>query len=220
MKSSTHSFLSVQRTCAALFCIPVAVTAQAGIVGWTGDVQVISPPPSVREGQKTSNDFAFLFPERTGAVLVADLWVDAHLAGFYDAPGDLAGKYLAAGTTVNSYLLHMDQTSLGGSSFSGSFTFEAGEQIAGVIVTRNALNISDSLGAAGTEYPLPGADREFDLDQLTAGDDFTIHASLRTISFNASLWAGLDHMRIITVPEPGSLALLLAGALLGIARRR
>ncbi|HMQ15686.1 MAG TPA: PEP-CTERM sorting domain-containing protein [Phycisphaerae bacterium] len=212
--------LSMQKTCAALFCIPMAVMAQAGIVGWTGDVQVISPPPSVREGEKTSNDWAFLFSERTGAVLAADLWVDAYQAGFYDAPGDLAGKYIPAGTTVNSYLLHMDQTALFGSSFSGSFTFEVGEQIAGVIVTRNPLDISDSLGAPGVEYPLPGADREFDLNQITGGDDFTIQKSLRTISFNASLWAGLDHMRIITFPEPASLALLIVGVAFGVARRR
>jgi hypothetical protein len=125
---------------------------------------------------------------------------------------------------VNSHFLHADNGPIDCGdpllellALSGSVTFDA--DILGVIVLDGSLDGTDTpLGAPVTVYvdvPLRGPDFVFNSDIVV------VENNLRTIHVQFASWDSVDQIRVITaVPEPGTVMLLLAGALATIIRRR
>ena len=83
--------------------------AHADLIGVTGDIQIVSPPPSVRIGDLESSTLGIVFQERSDYQLLADTRVSIPGAiGVYDEKRDMRPTDLLAGSIVNSYILHFD----------------------------------------------------------------------------------------------------------------
>jgi hypothetical protein len=185
-----------------------AGTATADIIGTTGAIDIISPPPSVKPGHLTSNTDIFTFQEQSRLSLPTSVAVDITSAGTYESVASLTPGTIAAGTLVQSYFLHTD-TASGSQMYDGSVTFST--PILGVMVLSATLSNSDStLGASGTTYPTGDSERGLELsaDQ----DHVTLSSDLSTLTVHFFTHGNVDEVRILTaapVPEPSSL--LVAG---------
>lgn len=130
---------------------------------------------------------------------------------------------IAAGTRVNSYLLHFDTELEQSVQASGSVTFD--ESILGLAVLPATLLGSDGLtGLAGVMYP-QGDQRGFELEQTGEGgglDSVTLSTDRRTVSFDLRNGTRVDQVRVITaVPEPAAIVLFAIGAgVFTVGRRR
>ena len=169
--------------------------ASAGIIGTTGAIMEIAPPPSVELDALESNLRIFAFTEMLGLTLGKDIAVDITSAGSYSEPGDLTPGSIAATTVVDVYFLHFDPVT-GLVNLSGSITFD--QDIVGVIVLSDSLDATDrTLGFPGTTYPTGLTTRG-----LEFGGDFsdfiTLSEDLSTISIDRSATTGVDQIRIIT----------------------
>ncbi len=171
--------------------------ASAALVASSGNVVVLtSPPASVELGQLTSNDHGFVFNERTCAVLAAALPVDAiNPVGTYSETQVQPGT-IPAGTQVDSYLVHLDETTNQGLAVNGSLTFD--RKVLGLIFLIPTLNSSDAVvGAPGTTYPTGSTpSRGYEL----ASDSVQVSADRRTVTFSSSVGTPgfQDDLRIIT----------------------
>jgi hypothetical protein len=182
----------------------LAGTATADIIGTTGAIDIISPPPSVKSGQLTSNDDIFTFQEQSGLTLPTSVAVDITSAGTYESNASLTPGTIAAGTLVQSYFLHTD-TASGSQMYDGSVTFST--PILGVMVLSDTLSNSDStLGAPGTKYPTHDSERGLELS--SDQDHVTLSSDLTTLTVHFFTHGNVDEVRILTaapVPEPSSL---------------
>jgi PEP-CTERM motif len=195
----------------------------------SGQIVQISPPPSdVQGSDPTSNTTAFIWSERTNLTLASNIAVDMTTPGtantgngYLPSPGTVA-----AGTVVDTYLLHSDPVS-GSQTYNFSVTFNS--PILGIIDTISGLATTDAaLGSPTTTYPGASTDRALEaLDTLdwVSSDGLTAH-------FNTSTF--VDEIRILVsatapppptnpaVPEPSTFALLAlgGGALAGWRRWR
>lgn len=206
----------------------IAPAASATMIAASPSVEILlAPPASVVAGDLESDSLVFAFQERADQLLLSDLFVDISLPGTYDAPGDAfaTSAFLPAGTRVNSYLLHFDQT--GGwpdvATISGWVSFD--EEILGLIVLpghgdvlRTLEDTDPILGAPGTVYPF-GPEGDFrGLEELGAGDPpaadaLVLSADRHRLDFTFRTFAATDQVRIITlVPEPSTWILLGLGA--------
>ena len=77
--------------------------ASAGIIGTTGAIMEIVPPPSVELGALESSSNIFAFTEMFGLTLDKDVAVDITSPGSYSLPGDLTPGSIAAKTVVDVY---------------------------------------------------------------------------------------------------------------------
>jgi hypothetical protein len=181
--------------------------AAAGIVGTTGQVDVLSSPPaSLKPGHLQSNSHVFAFTEQTDLTLSTAVKVDITTPGTYETDNSLTPGTINAGTAVESYFLHADPRN-NDTMFDGSVTFST--PILGVMVLSATLSASDAqLGATGTVYDTDDSGRGL---ELTTGQDYvTLSSNLETLTFHFFTHANLDEVRILTaVPEPSSL--ILAG---------
>ena len=209
----------------SMLCSSVAF---AGIIGTTGDVTVVAPPPSVAPPNFQENDVIHLFPEQNGVALPSDVTADmtVHYTT-YDPPPPASGRTLGTiptGTIVNSYYIHFDPVT--GNATQGSVTFA--EPILGVIaegdtgcplrtppVTTetdsvdppgNTLGPSNFLGALGTTYP----DGECYLGIENAPDRLTLGENTLSIVFGAG--SPGDRVRVLTAQD-GTPSLCGNGAL-------
>lgn len=184
----------------------LAIPSVTGNVQWEG--QLLSGT-NLGLGGKESDTTVFLYQEST-VTLGANLGVDRVPPTFVGS-GDIA-----SGTTVTSYLLHLDPTgNSGGNNRNGTVTFE--NEILGLIFLQPKLNDTDSiLGVGGVTYYTAG-NRD-----LEAGDGWSISGNQLTFSivdWDAS--NAMDEVRVIvSVPDSGSSLALLATALIGTAALR
>lgn len=211
-------------TCVALS----AVTASAGIVSLTGEVQQIPAPFSVQENAVESNTSAGLFTERQGLTLTAPVALNISTSGVFNETIDLTPTTIPAGAKVNSYFFHADSNNK--RSFSGEFTFD--EPILGIILAQTELQASHlALGNPAVTYPSTGSS-----DALRAAlelgssvvDELQLNKTTRVVKFlvQDEVLGGriYDHFRVITaatvVPEPASVLMLLGGLAAVVIRRQ
>ena len=198
---------------------------------------VIDPPTAVTLSSLEDDFLAKLFVEQQSVLLDRVLLVDVSVPGVVSTTGDLSPATLVD-EVVNSYLVHADPVGNGhpARDYIGSITFE--EEILGIMVTGGRLDESDLLlGSDVTGYIPPEYYRGiegpgFRTQGPQINDSVELMTDLRTIAFHFMTTEKLDQVRIITsatvegthsaVPEPSTIALLVAGLLLSIdfARRK
>lgn len=215
-------------------CLYLAsISAEASIISVSGSTSIIAPPVSVVDEQLISEFDAFLFAERQGVLLAENLYVTANQSGSYtgtNGPSDPSALFIAAGTTVDSYYLHMDTVNSVdapndiSTKFKGTINFNTA--ILGVAFEEIELGKSHSvLGASTTTYSaiVPDGLEDLALNPLI-GDVFTISDDRLSLTYNFAVTTHSDNIRIITevtpVPVPAGLWLFLSGiiGLAGIAR--
>jgi len=198
--------------------------AYGSIIVFSGDVDVVSPPPSLLPGALTSDSSIYGFSEQTGVLLETPVNAALTSPGTWICCAGLPGGTVPAGTTVNSYLLYAspvtDEEGLDYRDFQGSITFSPGEKIVGVIIGyENLANTDMSLGAPGTTYP-PAS---YKLGGLEQYDAVVISPNAETVYVDFHVAVGGDDMiRILTeTPEPADFVLLGSGLVaLALGRKR
>lgn len=191
----------------------------------TGDVNMVHPPASVQQGDRTNSNKAILFTEQANTALGGNLRVDAFLPGKYSDGVDTKGRTIGAGKVVSSFLLHADPGDAKSGRMKGSIHFN--DKILGVVF--GDLSASNALvGAPETTYAAtPG-------HGLDGKDFFKISKNRKRLDFNFNVGDITDQIRIITrgtasspgtdgagsaLPEPVTPTLLAMG-LSGLALRR
>ena len=201
----------------------IAVPAYGSIIYFSGDVEVLpSPPAAIMTSASDSTIFGFA--EQQSVTLTAPLNAGITSPGTWVCCSDLPGGTIAAGTTVNSYLLYAspvtDATGLDYRDFQGSITFSPGEKIVAVLIGYQAIFATDGLlGAPGTIYP-PASDTTAGLERL---DEVIIGPGDQAVYVNFHVTPGnLDMIRILTeTPEPADFVLIGSGLVaLALCRRR
>jgi hypothetical protein len=227
MLDTTHD---VHRSiCAILLliaCLPLVASAE--IVGISGDVTEIAPPPSVLEDVLVSTTTMSLFEERKNYVLPTALNVDILGVGRGDTdpftPAPDAGM-IAAGTRVDIYFVHFDRPGDTFGALFGAIGFDA--EVLGVIHKDESLDNSDYLGVVGTSYP--GGLSERGMAQTIEQFDWVevVNAPMGppvSVRINSAVDVVLDQVRIITVasivPEPMTLWLVVSAAVASLCVRR
>ena len=181
--------------------------ADAAVTSLSGAAVNVAAPASVVEDAYESDTELRVFDERQAVTLEAPLTVDITSSGTYDGSGALSPGTIAAGTVVDSHLLHGDAVGSPEEQepvlFSGAATFDG--EILGVIVIDNPseahLHESDFLGAAGTAYPPAGSGgRGLELSDLGGGDSIVV-SSDHTVSLSVAMHR-YDEVRVITRSVP------------------
>jgi uncharacterized repeat protein (TIGR01451 family) len=169
--------------------------AGALISGASGQViQLTSAPPSVAVDVEEDATNAIAFDERQAVTLESTLLVDATGPGTYRTWPN-GRRTIAAGTEVDSHLIHSDPSSAKtGIHRTGTVTFAS--PIIGVIGATDRLAASDAaLGAPGTTYA--GATSARGLESQNQ-DNVTVSADGRTLSFDIRTAQVIDDLRVIT----------------------
>ncbi len=201
----------------ALIC-GLTGSASAGIITTSGTTTTIAAPSSVAKTtgiQSITETFAF--NEQQDFTLNGNLNVDINTPGTYTDTAALAPGSIAAGTTVNSYFIHLQSVNSQMISLTGSVTFDS--DVLGIITSNANLGSSDFLGNPGTVYPSGLTSRRVEFAPL---DTVTLSADLRTVTFTLAA-SVIDQIRVITtapVPTPGAAALLGLAGICGNPRRR
>jgi len=229
---ATNRYIMI-KTVPAFFAAMISVIASASmvdgaIVSLSGDIQEVSPPPSVAVGEIQSDTLGIVFQERSDYQLLNDTRVSIPGAiGVYDEGGDMMPTDIQAGMIVDSHLLHFDQLT-GAQDYVGSVQFA--DPIIGVMLLPFALGASDlELGAPGTVYPVSQGGGTFvtrrglDFGESTQLDTLTI-VDNKTIQFSVTSGNLIDQIRVITsataVPEPSVYSVLILLALGCVSLRR
>ena len=195
-------------TIAALMSPLLATTATATVVGACGAVIPIAAPKNLAEGGVETTGLVHAFVERNGLRLSFPLTTDAVKAGTYTKTSSLPSPApkIAAGTVVDSYMLHSDPlgkpTALQGNRFSVRVSFDS--DILGVMVTDSSLNGSDgTVGVHGAIYPT-FAHRGLELMGNPFNDHFTISTNRHTIQVFFSTSTYVDEVRVVVAHTAAS----------------
>lgn len=206
----------------------LATMAHAGYVNGVGDVSgnitFVTPPVTLSTNSLQSNSVIYGVVEKAGYFLPQAQYVDLLYDGGVALPG-----FIAAGTKINSYLLHFDPatgTALQNRT-AGPVQIEFGpnSRIVGLQFTIATLTgaVSSQLMLPGVTYETNNIGRGLELAQILTipADSFQrINDRTLKVTLNSST-ASLDEIRILVqTPEP-SYALLLVPAIgLLLWRRR
>jgi MYXO-CTERM domain-containing protein len=183
-----------------------AITGVGGAVNWLG-----VNPANATIGS-LAGPLAYAWNEQTGSS-VSSLFVNLTSPGIYTGP---AMNFTTTGGTFDSHIIHFDP---GTATFcSGSVTFSGA--IVAVIYDQQLLTVTDAtLGALTTTYATSNPFRSFSGDILGSS---TIAYSGSTLNFHfvPDPAIVMFEIRVLTssVPAPGALALIGAGAC--VSRRR
>lgn len=181
-----------------------------GIASTSGDIEIVSAPPSVQRQayESSANIRVFLESELT----VGSVPVNAVLPGTYHAYADFVDQSLTPSGPIDSYFVHYDVVGQTLAQASGSITFD--EPILAVIGRSLTLEQTDSvLGAPGTLYPTNRFDRELEYQTRGNYDFFRLEPDGHSIFIQVEDSAEVDQLRVITaVPEPQAILLALCGA--------
>jgi hypothetical protein len=169
----------------------------AGVESTGGDALGAVPSAGTVLDTWESNTFVRAFNERLNIRLPTNLVVETSSVGTIASSGQLAVSTIAAGTFVNSHLLHLNSQGTTALRRQGTVTFDT--TILGVIVTSARLASTDGLmGDPGLGYPV-AASRGIELDAPAPNDDeFEILSDRRTIRFLGSVGVDVDQVRVIT----------------------
>ena len=200
----------------------LAASAQAGIASTSGAILEIAHPTGTLSSNTLESDTTMY------------VWFERTVTG----PGALTLNHVGPGTVnsngsanpqtvspgfAHSYLVHFDQAGGGNATLGASITFEG--MILGVWHTNAGLNGSDATFApAGLTYASLNA-RGFELGTGGGQDRYAISADGHTLTIlqARSSGSGVDQLRILVNPEPGTGALLglgVAGLAALVLRRR
>lgn len=206
------------RIIVAALLVPVLcpAVARSDIIGVGGAAVIAEPPASIANNHWESNTEIRCFFERQ-TMLGSSLGLDHVTTGLVNGSSLLAPGSVAAGTTVQSYLVHADSVAAFSDLLSGYITFDT--PILGVLVNTQSLVGSDGLlGRPGITY---GDSSARGLELQPAGDFFAISADRTRLDFTLKFETVYDELRIVTaVPEPATLAMLFIPGLLYCRRRR
>ena len=188
----------------ALFVSIVPAALAAGQPVGSGFEWLDTPPSNLAVGAYESDDLMRVFAEQTDFALTSDVTVDFTEPGTYDQVADLSPTPITAGTIVNSYYIHFDQTTaLGKAHISTTITFP--DPIIGVILTGGNLSDSkDVLGLPGTAYPASGYELT---GECSTQDCVTLSEDRLTLTLEATNYNVTDDMRVITQEQYGICAL-------------
>ncbi len=195
------------------FVLVLSVNGEAGIVSTSGAIQLITPPNDVRVDQLESNVTLFVFSESSNVVLPVDIKAEITEPGFYNRAANLNHGMIPMGTIVNSYLVHGDNVD--GTLFAphlvGSLVFD--EPVLGILIGNVFTvipnpSLDDSDAILGTPTTIYGSGERgrglfFPEDSVTlSADRLTVEVDFRTAFY-------YDQIRIVTVPEPSSIVMLV-----------
>lgn len=190
MRRSLRALLAALALLVAI--VPAALAA--GAPTGSGFVWLTSPPANIAVNTPASEDDQNMrvFAERTNFVLPSAVDVNFTAPGTYDEASDLPTAFpifpkIPAGTIVNSYYIHVDQTDAKGDvPFTATITFP--DPIIGVILTDGRLDASRTvLGVPGTTYPTLAAGGAFGYElkgpcPASGQDCATLSADRRTLA--------------------------------------
>lgn len=194
----------------ALVVLSSAPASAAFVTSVSGDATLIAAPADATPGALQSDGYS-VWDEST-VTLASDFDVDHDgTAGSYQGNNDFSGfaTTLAAGTKVNSSIIHLDPPT-DVVSLQAVITFA--NSIVGISLFNPSLDNGDPIFGTGTIYPT-GTVPTVGLDTRgidhRVNDTFEISADGKTLTvhFTAN-FAGFDQIRVLTsgVPEPASLA--------------
>jgi hypothetical protein len=179
---------------AVVMAAAFSTVARAAIQSVSGQMTIVSPPPSVEFDQLESNTTQFAFAERQCVTLGSPLPVNITVPGTYSTAASLTPGKIAAGTLVSSHFIHADQLEGGGQVvLQGTLTTDA--TILGVIIRTPGLDGSDFLGAIGTLYPTGFNGRGVEFGQ---GDTVTLDAGLQAVTLLSHNRDHVDQVRVLT----------------------
>lgn len=195
------------------------------IVSTTGAVVVTVPPSNVSSNQWESNTQIRAFAEEQNLTLTQNVATDISVAGASPSATseNLSPSTIAAGTTIDSVMLHFDKVGSNSTvvGATGSITFA--EPILGLLVLSDSENATNSiLGLPGVTYST-GGDHGLGLNPGGGGnsDSVTLSDDLRTVTVDLNTNYYADDLRIVTaVPEPATLTMAATLAYLVQKRRR
>jgi hypothetical protein len=187
-----------------MLAVPASVFAL--IIGSSGNVYQMPPPPSVVHGAHESDTQIIAFNEPQFLTLLDDVTVNISAAGMYDDTDTLTPEIIPALTVVNSHFLHLDPVETNWVELEGSVTFN--ERILGVIVLTSELDDSDEwLGNPTTSYPTAG-DRGLELD--AQADYVLLHGGMQTMTVHLETCCKIDQIRVLTAAVEDPLSVVTA----------
>lgn len=227
-RSNTRESIAGISLAAAVIVATTIVPAALGDVrNYGGNIfaGVETSPPSnndLRLGRTEDNTRAHVYREGYHVPLQLGTVYDAEANGRYDQNSDLRQGVVpfVGNGRVNSYLIHFDPTS-GARNRSARGWIDFDQKI--YVLSRNQSldNTDNDYGFASVRYPGFLADRGMDLNPQDWFDISTPSPGIWRLEFFVEARTGLDQMRVIElVPAPSSLALLGAGGLIAVRRRR
>ncbi len=167
----------------------------------SGDIRVLEQPPaSVEVGEFEHDDEMYLFLEQSGAIIEKTIYADRNAKGeIADKVGNM-NMEVAAGTCVNSYLLHFDpqinSASVPMNRVSGTVTFRT--PIIGLFTRGVGLLESDrQLCNSETKYTDQGIGRR----SLDTEDFVSFSPDRKTLIVNLRANTTADQIRIVTMNE-------------------
>lgn len=232
MRMDARHILAVAFLSAAMLSASLVRPACAGII------LLETPPADVSPNVLEADDDIYLFAEKV-LVITESHSITVDVLG--PTPGGtwnsssssdatIPGGVIPAGTTVRSWMLHYDRVADGSDpgnagNATGTWTFD--QPVLAFIwndLTSAGAGLVDSsddeFGLDGTVYPAASLTNRGALEN-EATDMVTLGADGRTVTVTLRVTGGgVDQLRVITVPEPGTLLLLWAGAVAAFVRRR
>lgn len=147
-----------------------------------------------------SDSVFFLIPEKQRYELTAPVSIDARDPDNFGGSAELIDDSLAAGTRVDSYLLHFDKVGSSNSDIRLQGELRVPGRLLGLITSGDHLDASDGqLGVPGIHYPQGGSRRASEIGRT--GDRVVIGPDRRTLTLDLITNVSADHIRILTAAE-------------------